>query len=257
MTVTSIADLAPQFANARAYWLGFGVEEQVDGEFAWYRGRADDPRLNGVLRLAAGDPDAALASAGEHLAGRRWLWWVGADSAPGLADALVERGAVLASVMPVMAVDLSRVLEPARPPRLRVDSAHTPAAIQEWAHAYATVFGFRPEQLPLVAEAERRRAERQETFVRLVGRVDGQLVATAALLDLHGVAGIYVISTVVEHRARGIGAAITAAALDVARERGLRVATLQASAAGVPVYRRMGFATVAEYRRFTPPPTTA
>ncbi|MFC9842685.1 hypothetical protein ACFWFF_37985 [Streptomyces sp. NPDC060223] len=38
-----------------------------------------------------------------------------------------------------------------------------------------------------------------------------------------------------------MGTALTTAALDAGRERGLSVGTLQASPSGTPVYRRMGF----------------
>jgi predicted acetyltransferase len=66
----------------------------------------------------------------------------------------------------------------------------------------------------------------------------------------HGVAGIYTVATPEGYRRRGIGAAMTGAVMRAARERGLRVATLQASTAGEPLYLRMGFQRVAEYRLF-------
>lgn len=52
---------------------------------------------------------------------------------------------------------------------------------------------------------------------------------------------------------RGIGAAMTAAALRAGQERGRRIGTLQASSMGRPVYLRMGFQVVAQYRKFTLP----
>lgn len=51
----------------------------------------------------------------------------------------------------------------------------------------------------------------------------------------------------------GTSTALTSAALRAGRERGLRVGTLQASELGESVYRRMGFATVAEYQLFQLP----
>jgi predicted acetyltransferase len=73
------------------------------------------------------------------------------------------------------------------------------------------------------------------------------------MLEAHGAAGVYVVTTAEANRHQGIGAALTAAALREGRERGLRVGTLQASAMGEPVYRRMGFETVAEYQLFQLP----
>lgn len=46
------------------------------------------------------------------------------------------------------------------------------------------------------------------------------------------------------------GTALTVAALEAGRERGLSVGTLQASPSGFPVYERMGFRTVAAYELF-------
>jgi predicted acetyltransferase len=72
---------------------------------------------------------------------------------------------------------------------------------------------------------------------------------------VHGVAGVYVVTTAEEHRRQGIGAVLTEAALRAGQERGLRVGTLQASGLGAGVYRRLGFSTVAEYELFKVPAT--
>ena len=88
---------------------------------------------------------------------------------------------------------------------------------------------------------------------RFAGWLDERIVGSAVLLDHCGVAGIYAVTTVDGYRRRGIGAALTAAALRAGRERGRRVGTLQASSMGRPVYRRMGFQVVAGYRVFTLP----
>lgn len=92
--------------------------------------------------------------------------------------------------------------------------------------------------------------EAPEHLVRFAGRVDGRVVATSALLDRSGVAGMYVVATQERFRRRGIGAALTWAAIEEGRRRGLRVATLQASPMGRPVYERLGFRTVVDYRLF-------
>ena len=51
---------------------------------------------------------------------------------------------------------------------------------------------------------------------------------------------------------RGVGTAMTSAALHAARVRGARVATLDASAAGQSIYLRLGFESVSQTTRFVP-----
>ncbi|MFE2088046.1 GNAT family N-acetyltransferase [Streptomyces sp. NPDC059460] len=64
------------------------------------------------------------------------------------------------------------------------------------------------------------------------------------------VAGVYVVMTAEDQRREGIGTALTGAALEAGRERGLSVGTLQVSPFGFPVYEHLGFETVTAYELF-------
>jgi ribosomal protein S18 acetylase RimI-like enzyme len=66
-------------------------------------------------------------------------------------------------------------------------------------------------------------------------------VATGSLVPAAGVGGIYNIATRVDRRGRGIGRAITWRLMCEAAAMGYRVAILWSTAAGLPVYRRLGF----------------
>jgi ribosomal protein S18 acetylase RimI-like enzyme len=86
-----------------------------------------------------------------------------------------------------------------------------------------------------------------ETYV---GYMDDTPVATAVLVMAQGVAGIFNIATEEAYRRRGIGEAMTAHVIKVARESGCRIAALQASEAGRALYERMGFRVVSPYLEF-------
>ncbi|MHB9130522.1 MAG: GNAT family N-acetyltransferase [Armatimonadota bacterium] len=77
---------------------------------------------------------------------------------------------------------------------------------------------------------------------------DGKPVGTSALYCADGLAGLYVVFTHAEYRGRGIGRATTLAALSDARRMGYKIAHLQASLLGEPVYRRIGFQACGQYR---------
>lgn len=83
-----------------------------------------------------------------------------------------------------------------------------------------------------------------------LGYVDGQAACCSMTVITADVAGLYWVGTLGAQRRRGVGAAITARAVAGGRERGCRVACLQASPLGAPVYRRLGFTQPRAYLRF-------
>ena len=72
---------------------------------------------------------------------------------------------------------------------------------------------------------------------------DGRLVATSLVYLHDGLAGIYCVATLPEHRGKGLGAHLTAEPLRAAWELGFTTGLLQASEMGAPVYSRIGFRT--------------
>jgi GNAT superfamily N-acetyltransferase len=90
--------------------------------------------------------------------------------------------------------------------------------------------------------------------VRLyAGLAGGEVVATSILIATAEIAGIYWVATLEAQRGRGYGAALTWAAVAGGRELGCRLASLQASKLGFPVYARMGFEHVLDYEYLHPP----
>lgn len=73
----------------------------------------------------------------------------------------------------------------------------------------------------------------------------GELDAACATVFRTGqVAGIYAVVVLAEMRGRGLGSAITCAAIDMARQMGASFATLQCMRRTTPFYERLGFAAV-------------
>ena len=79
------------------------------------------------------------------------------------------------------------------------------------------------------------------------------VVATSILFTTGDVEGIYWVATLEEQRGRGYGEALTWAAALGGQRAGCRIASLQASQLGRPVYARMGFAHVLDYEHLLPP----
>ena len=83
-----------------------------------------------------------------------------------------------------------------------------------------------------------------------VGYVEGKPVATSALYRVDGIAEIGAVATAPSYRRRGIGAALTWAAIAEGAARGCTSAALAATEMGYPVYAAMGFVHVTTHRTY-------
>lgn len=236
-------------ANAREYWLGYGAQKQRRKGYLLFRSGVADAQLNGVVSFDGTRVAEELTEIEQTFSGLPWLWWVGPDSDDTTAADLAEHGYQEVGAMPVMAVALDSVRSDPPPHGLEIRQVGSAAELTAWVHCYTSAFGIQAPHED-IARLEAARSETSDTLVRYSGYVDGRLVGTAALYQHEEIAGVYVVGTLKEYRGRGIGTALTAAALNAGRERGLRTGSLQASRMGTPVYERMGFEEVARYRLF-------
>lgn len=149
---------------------------------------------------------------------------------------------------PAMTLALPASIPP--PPReLAIHEVRTAAEVAAYGEAAFLGFGYPVGAAGLFLH------ERllELSHVRLyAGVVDGAVVATSMLVATGAIAGIYWVATRAEQRGRGYGEALTWAAVAGGREFGCRVAYLQASKAGFPVYARMGFAHAFDYEHLHP-----
>jgi hypothetical protein len=93
-------------------------------------------------------------------------------------------------------------------------------------------------------------------IVTLLAELDGVPAAGAMTIVTHGVAGVYWVGTIAAARGRGLAELCTRAAGNAGFDRGARIAALQASPMGEPIYRRMGYVELTRYPtlvHFEPP----
>lgn len=94
---------------------------------------------------------------------------------------------------------------------------------------------------------------RSDNVATFVGLVDGRIVTTSMGFLTGDVVGVYNVATLPEWRRKGFGEVMTSAAVEWGRELGARVAVLQSSEMGYPVYERMGFREVVPYVQLVAP----
>jgi GNAT superfamily N-acetyltransferase len=112
------------------------------------------------------------------------------------------------------------------------------------------VFGMRSDVVRAYLAPSMLRAPGIACFV---ARVDGRAVSSSLAIEIDGSVGVFGVATLPDARGRGVGTAITAAAVDWARDRA-DLAWLQASEDGRNVYERMGFEVVSDWDVWVLPP---
>lgn len=80
-----------------------------------------------------------------------------------------------------------------------------------------------------------------------VASLDGRLAGTSLAIRTGDVSGVYAVGTLPAARRRGVGTALTWAAIEAGHAWGCDTIVLQASEMGYPIYTAMGFRTVVEY----------
>lgn len=141
---------------------------------------------------------------------------------------------------------------PPPPPGVSVDTV-TPAGMEEF--IAVSIEGGMP---PDAAHRLYSPTFAADPDVRLfIGRLDGQAVGTSAAIRGGDVSGVYAVGTKASARRRGVGTALSWAAVDAGRDWGCDTIVLDASEMGLPIYEAMGFRTVVRYAEFARPSTTA
>ena len=220
------------------------------GPLIWFAtGRAYYPRFNGVLRTLVPpgqDLASVMAPALEHFRVNHLpFFWSDypPGGAPGLADCL--RGLPgFRGVYPLPAMGRSLVDLPEQrlAQEIRVAQLRTLQQQAEWLEVFMEGFQNPEPTRPDYKEFLRRSvADPLYRFNHYLAYWQGVPCATASVLRASQAAGLYHVTTLPAYRGRGLGTAVTRAAMDAARLMGYDRMVLFATSDGYPVYQRLGY----------------
>jgi len=221
-----------------------GAEERDDAHVQWVLGASPAGFFNCVVRANLVD-DEPIEAFIAKLRDRRiaGTWHLGPSMRPAdLARRLVERGFEHAGDDMGMQRRLEDLPLQKATEGLTIERVTSDRQLGVWTRTMVRAF-----KLPdaWTAWFDRRcRALGYSDWAHFLGRIAGEPVATTTLFINRGVAGIHNVGTLPGARGRGVGSALTLAALHEARARDLDVAVLHASEMGRPIYERLGFQTI-------------
>lgn len=193
-----------------------------------------------------GDVEAQVARVLEVFRAERcaFRWWLTPSTRPqGLAPVLQAHGMRHAYDAPGMAADLTTApLDVPLPENVTIRRARDAEALTPWMDVFMPVFSRPPAERAIWREAyERFGFADDATWTHFLAFLGDEPVATTTLLLDGALAGVYHVATLPGARGRGIGSAVTRAAMRYARDRGATQAALQSSESGLGVYRSLGF----------------
>lgn len=221
------------------------VTSLPDTDVVAYTSDVPFPLLNAIsgARFAPGtEADRTGAVVDGFLArARPFLWWATPSTTTPEMDAVLRSRGIEPSPEPGMHLAVADDVDPGDAPGVEV-SVSGPTA--ELLDVMVAGFGFpdfvgEPLRLLFGAFAP-------EVAFHVLARLDGRAVAAGSVFMTGATAGIYNITTIESARRRGIGYAVTATLMNVARARGCTEAVLMASEMGRPTYDRLGFVEVCQ-----------
>ncbi len=240
----------------RKYAAAPGVEERPGPDAHTVITGLDLSNVNAVLEAALA-PEGLEKRIREITAPFRrrsvgLTWWVGPCSQPENLDrALLEAGFEEGRVLIGMAADLAQTDLREDGPGAELVRISDPEALKEYCRATAQAYEVSPPGLELALAAFNRLDYGPGArLAHFAARLSGRLAATASIAVEKDWALLAGVGTVPQARGRGLGTAVTVRALQEARSKGCGLAVLQASTAGEPIYRKLGFREYCRLRRF-------
>jgi GNAT superfamily N-acetyltransferase len=230
-------------------WALPGAPSDVRGVVAWaaFEPATVERRLDEILAAV----DARRASV---------LWWYSPDQRPeDLRERVLRRGFEHVDDTSAMAMDLASLPDSVPPPvETQIKAVDDPPAID--AYVRVIIRSMEIDHWPMPPDAVRIRTDYIRSRLgddplsrRFVAFLEGEPVATSRLSMAGGVAGLYTMVTLPHAQRRGIGLAMAHRALLAGRKAGMRIAVLQATDMGYPLYVRLGFEELFRYETLARP----
>jgi GNAT superfamily N-acetyltransferase len=207
------------------------------------------PFGNLVVGLAADDVAGLEEAVGPlaALAAPALVIYPDPEVSPAVVARLAELGFERHDPMPAMAVDVDALATTSLPAGFEMRRVETADEARAWVETLSVGYEIPPE-VAAVFSPEAHLEDPSLAFYSAVRK--GEVIATSCFHFGGGVAGVYCVATRPDWRGRGLGAHVTAEPLRIARRDGWRVGVLQSSPSGHGVYRRLGFADVAEVQTY-------
>lgn len=246
------AELRANFLKSNrdlAEYASAGEYREIDGLALKYTGVPVSGENAAIVIRPLRDARATIAEALVYFDERAVPYGVvtpeGLD--PAAERACLDLGLAHLHTLPGMALAPPPERTPPAPASLEIRIVHT--AEDHDLHVQTDATGFEGD-LELTRRVFPASLIARPYAVEFLGFADGLPVATSVLVVTGRTAGIYGVSTVPAYRRRGYGEAMTWRAIAEGVARGCRMANLQASEMGKPLYARMGFRTVVPYLIF-------
>ena len=231
------------------FWTDFarrpGGASGVEGGAIWFRSGIPLIIYNGVAGEVA-DVEAMLGRV------RAWgvpaRWTVSSATTPAAFETrLVDQGLPRQDEWAGMVARIDELPSPdGRGATMEV--VRGPAQSAEWVDVLCDAFGLETDTATLVHEMHAWPHMHDAGLTYLLVRVEGKAVATGLLRSASGVAGVYGIGVRREFQRMGLGALATLLTVREGARTGARVAILQATSEGLPLYRKLGFQTITWFR---------
>jgi GNAT superfamily N-acetyltransferase len=233
-----------------------GGQEYEDAHIHWILGDAPKSTHNVVVRSNI-PPELVEEKIGDVMAvsrghQRSCMWKVTPSSRPlDLADRLLDHGFVNIANPAGMVKDLGDLPALDLADGVMIERVVTEGQLDDWLEVMRNGFGLAADMIRWQKAALMTVGFEVNGAIRhYIAYWEGKPAGISTVFLDGEVAGIYYVATVPAVRNKGIGTAVTLVALQDARAEGCRLAGLEASTMGYPVYARMGFREVCRVGRY-------